>query len=150
MFSIKVVIIQVWQSLCHFLGILCYFCKTPRIKCSLSAFLKNYLPDLYANEQTCFFPLSRPEPVFYQPRPPQVDAGRTCPGSHSFLSSRYLETRPIHPSQRFLRLVNDRFVFSLRVILNYELVNELLRLGADLKVLGPPTLVEMVKERRGY
>lgn len=68
----------------------------------------------------------------------------------SSLPSRYLETRPIHPSQYLVREENDRFVFSLRVILNYELVNELLRLGADLKVLGPPALVKMVKERRGY
>lgn len=68
----------------------------------------------------------------------------------SYLPFRYLETRPIHPSQRLLRQENDRFIFSLRVFLNYELVNELLRLGADLKVLGPPVLVDMVKERRGY
>lgn len=68
----------------------------------------------------------------------------------SYLPSRYLETRPIHPSQRLLRQEHDRFIFSLRVFLNYELVNELLRLGSDLKVMGPPALVEMVKERRGY
>lgn len=68
----------------------------------------------------------------------------------SYLPSRYLETRPIHPSQRLLRHEHGRFVFSLRVFLNYELVNELLRLGADLRVLGPLALVEMMRERRGY
>lgn len=67
----------------------------------------------------------------------------------TYLPSRYLETRPIHPSQRIVRQEGDRFIFSLRVFLNYELVNELLRLGGDLKILGPAALVEMVKERRG-
>lgn len=68
----------------------------------------------------------------------------------SYLPSRYLETRPIHPSQRLVRQENNRFVFSLHVILNYELVNELLRFGGDLKVLGPPALLGMMQERRGF
>lgn len=69
--------------------------------------------------------------------------------STSYLFSRYLETSPIHHSQRFVRRNNDRYVFSLQVILNYELVNELLRYGAELEVLGPPSLLAMMKERRG-
>lgn len=69
--------------------------------------------------------------------------------STSYLFSRYLETSPIHHSQRFVREKNDRYVFSLQVILNYELVNELLRYGIELEVLGPPSLLEMIKERRG-
>ncbi len=67
----------------------------------------------------------------------------------SYLFSRYLETRPIHPSQRLLGQENDRFIFTLRVMLNFELVNELLHFGKELKVLGPPALQAMVAERRG-
>lgn len=68
--------------------------------------------------------------------------------SLSYLSSRYLETRPLHPSQQFLRQEGERYLFSLRVILNPELVNELLRFGKDLEVLAPPALQAMVAEKR--
>lgn len=67
----------------------------------------------------------------------------------SYLPSRYLETRPIHPSQRLLSHENDRYRFSLRVILNHELLNELLRFGSDLSVLAPAALKEMLAGRLG-
>ncbi|MDO8366224.1 MAG: WYL domain-containing protein [Saprospiraceae bacterium] len=65
----------------------------------------------------------------------------------SYLSSRYLETRPIHPSQELILVNNQRYRFSLRVILNHELVNELVRFGNDLRVIGPEVLVGMVEAR---
>lgn len=67
----------------------------------------------------------------------------------SYLSSRYLETRPIHSSQRLIPQEGDRYRFSLKLILNQELVNELTRFGNDLKVLGPSALQEMVEARVG-
>jgi len=65
----------------------------------------------------------------------------------SYLSSRYLETRPIHPSQQMIQVKDNRYRFSLKVILNHELVNELVRFGNDLRVIGPPDLVERVEGR---
>lgn len=67
----------------------------------------------------------------------------------TYLPSRYLDTRPIHPSQRLLFQEGDRYRFSLRVILNYELVNEILRYGNELRVLAPAELQEMVAQRMG-
>ncbi len=67
----------------------------------------------------------------------------------SYLSSRYLETRPIHPSQELILVNDQRYRFSLRVILNHELVNELVRFGNDLRVLGPVELVELVARKVG-
>ena len=67
----------------------------------------------------------------------------------SYLSSRYLETRPIHPSQQLIHAENDRYRFALKVILNHELVNELMRYGRDLRVIGPAALVELLEGRLG-
>jgi len=67
----------------------------------------------------------------------------------TYLPSRYLETRPIHPSQRLLRQEGERYVFALRVIVNPELVNELVRFGNDVKVAAPVALKEMVERRLG-
>lgn len=67
----------------------------------------------------------------------------------SYLSSRYLETRPIHRSQRLVHLASGRYIFTLKVILNQELVNELLRYGNDLQVLKPLVLQERMEKRLG-
>ena len=67
----------------------------------------------------------------------------------SYLSSRYLETRPIHSSQRLVHQVDDRYLFAMKVILNQELVNEMLRFGNDLSVLKPLELRERVEKRLG-
>ena len=66
-----------------------------------------------------------------------------------YLASRYLETRPIHPSQYLMGKYNDRYRFGMKVILNHELVNEFLRYGNELKVLAPTALQEMVEARIG-
>ncbi|MEZ4942147.1 MAG: WYL domain-containing protein [Saprospiraceae bacterium] len=67
----------------------------------------------------------------------------------TYLNARYLETRPIHPSQRLMDQDGDRYEFSLRVIINPELVNELVRFGRELEVLAPENLKEMVAVRLG-
>ncbi len=65
----------------------------------------------------------------------------------SYLNARYLETRPVHTSQTFLGEYNGRHRFSLKVYINHELVNELLRFGKDLEVIAPERLRKMVAER---
>ena len=67
----------------------------------------------------------------------------------TYLPSRYLETRPIHPSQRLLRHDGDRYVFALHVIVNPELVNELVWFGNNVQVLSPPELRALVQGRLG-
>lgn len=55
----------------------------------------------------------------------------------SLIVSRYLETKPIHPSQRLLQRSDRDATFALRVMPNYELYAELARFGKDLSVLAP-------------
>lgn len=56
------------------------------------------------------------------------------------LLSKYLETKPLHPSQRLLRRDDHSAEFSVRVIPNYELYSELARFGKALRVLRPEAL----------
>lgn len=65
----------------------------------------------------------------------------------SYLNAKYLETRPVHPSQTFVGEQNGRHRFSLRVYLNHELVNELMRFGKDLAVMEPEELRRMIEAR---
>jgi predicted DNA-binding transcriptional regulator YafY len=65
----------------------------------------------------------------------------------SYLNAKYLETRPIHPSQTFVGERDGRHRFSLRVYLNHELVNELMRFGKDLAVMEPEELRRMIEAR---
>lgn len=86
-------------------------------------FTEKYSPNLYADQQTRV----------------------TTP----WLNARYLETRPIHPSQRLSDQDGNRYEFSLRVIINPELVNELVRFGRELEILAPENLRDMVAARLG-
>lgn len=57
----------------------------------------------------------------------------------------YVITKPLHHTQQFLKEQNDGKVFSIRVILNFELERELLGFGAKLRVLSPRVLVKQIK-----
>jgi predicted DNA-binding transcriptional regulator YafY len=78
---------------------------------------------------------------------PENSAPETVMLELSYLNARYLETRPVHASQTYLGEHNGRHRFSLKVYINHELVNELLRFGKDLTVLAPEGLRKMVAER---
>ncbi|WP_207532438.1 helix-turn-helix transcriptional regulator [Desertivirga arenae] len=58
----------------------------------------------------------------------------------------YIITKPLHPTQKLLTETAEGKIFSIRVILNYELERELLGFGCKLRVLGPRTLVNRIKE----
>lgn len=60
----------------------------------------------------------------------------------------YLLTKPLHDSQRVVKqLENGNIVFSLDVIVNYELIRDLMGFGESITVLTPDYLVEKIKER---
>ncbi len=59
----------------------------------------------------------------------------------------YIITKPIHHSQQLLNDTGDGKIFSIRVILNFELERELLGFGSKIKVLGPRILVRRIKEQ---
>jgi len=58
----------------------------------------------------------------------------------------YIITKPLHHTQKFLAEENEGKVFSIKVILNFELERELLGFGFKLKVLRPRILVKQLKQ----
>ena len=59
----------------------------------------------------------------------------------------YVITKPLHHTQKLLSEDETGKIFSIRVILNFELERELLGFGSKLKVLGPRILVKQIKEQ---
>lgn len=57
----------------------------------------------------------------------------------------YVITKPLHHTQKLLREEFGGKIFSIRVILNFELERELLGFGAKMRVLGPKILVKQMK-----
>ncbi len=58
----------------------------------------------------------------------------------------YLLTRPIHKSQVLVRKENDRALFKIYVIPNYELISEICSFREHIRILSPAHIMEMVKE----
>ncbi len=58
----------------------------------------------------------------------------------------YIITKPLHHTQKLLAEKDDGKIFSIKVILNFELERELLGFGSKIKVLGPRILVRQLKQ----
>ena len=61
------------------------------------------------------------------------------------LQAKYLESLPIHRSQQVIGRRADYVEFTLQVRSNYELKQELLRLGESIQVLGPEALIQELR-----
>ena len=57
----------------------------------------------------------------------------------------YVITKPLHHTQKLLSEEVDGKIFSIKVIMNFELERELLGFGAKMRVLGPRVLVKQIK-----
>ena len=57
----------------------------------------------------------------------------------------YVVTKPLHHTQKMLSEDETGKIFSIRVIMNFELERELLGFGAKMRVLGPRILVKQLK-----
>lgn len=62
------------------------------------------------------------------------------------LLSKYLLTKPLHPSQRQLDTTPEHVDLCIRVIPNYELYSELMRFGKALTVLGPESVKKAMQD----
>ncbi len=60
------------------------------------------------------------------------------------LRYKYLETNPLHPSQK-LSIEKDKSYVEIRAIVNYELQSRILAMGQDVTVLQPKSLQETIK-----
>jgi len=65
------------------------------------------------------------------------------------IASYYIETRPLHHSQKLLCRNDERSIFHFRLIPNHEILNELLVFGKYVKVLSPDSFRTMMDERLG-
>jgi predicted DNA-binding transcriptional regulator YafY len=59
----------------------------------------------------------------------------------------YVITKPLHHTQKLLSEDEKGKIFSIRVIMNFELERELLGFGSKLRVLGPRILVKQIKKQ---
>ncbi|MBK6964910.1 MAG: WYL domain-containing protein [Bacteroidales bacterium] len=60
--------------------------------------------------------------------------------------AKYLKTLPLHKSQAIISETGDEVIFGLLVAPNYELVQRILMLGKEVRVLKPDRLVIWVKD----
>lgn len=59
----------------------------------------------------------------------------------------YIQTKPLHPSQKALKLETGELQVKLNVILNYELEMKILSYGEKVKVISPKSLVTSISQR---
>ncbi len=66
----------------------------------------------------------------------------------SFLPSEkmYIKTLPLHPSQKELIDNENEYRISIKVVINYELIVEILKHGRNVKVLAPSNLAERIQQ----
>jgi len=60
-------------------------------------------------------------------------------------SAPYILTKPLHHTQTLIDTGDDGKIFSIKVILNFELERELLGFGSKMRVLAPRILVKQIK-----
>lgn len=65
------------------------------------------------------------------------------------VASYYLETKPLHRSQTLMRRGDEHAVFSLRLIPNHEILNDLLAYGKYIRILSPESFYRTLADRRG-
>ena len=64
-------------------------------------------------------------------------------------TTRYIKTKPLHPSQKEILSEKNMSRFEVRLIPNYELESLLLSFGENVKVVNPKTLVKKLAQRAG-
>jgi predicted DNA-binding transcriptional regulator YafY len=63
------------------------------------------------------------------------------------ISARYIETQPIHQTQKKIKTTGEWTEFEIKVLVTEELIMHFLSLGAQLKVISPETLKTEIKNR---
>ncbi len=63
------------------------------------------------------------------------------------LLSKYMISKPLHPTQRLVSRRDDMVCFSIDVYITYEIIHRLLGFGVDLVVTKPDELIEIMAEK---
>lgn len=108
------------------------------------------IEDLKVTRETSSQPLDF-DPDNYFKHAVGITSGNTAPevvklkvGS---IAAKYLDSLPIHSSQRVEEMNDDHFVFSLKVNISEELIREILAYGGEIKVLQPLSLQSEILKR---
>ncbi len=67
--------------------------------------------------------------------------------SYTALQGKYINSQPLHASQRILLETADELQIELQVRINYELEEQILKQGEKVKVIEPESLKQLIKER---
>lgn len=59
----------------------------------------------------------------------------------------YFLTKPMHSSQKIIRKEEDKALFEIEVIINYELMSEILSFQNNIRVVAPENLKQDIKEK---
>lgn len=60
--------------------------------------------------------------------------------------AKYLESQPLHTSQKLKKISNEKFEVTLHVFVSYELTEKLLSFGSQAKVLAPENLKNTIEK----
>lgn len=63
------------------------------------------------------------------------------------IASKYLDSLPLHKSQKIVSMDDDGYTFKLYVSISEELIRSILSYGGEIEVLSPDSLKERVRER---
>jgi proteasome accessory factor B len=67
--------------------------------------------------------------------------------SFSWQQGNYIKSFPLHSSQKVLKDNNEELVIELFIHTTNDIIMELLKYGANVKVIEPQSLIKMIKER---
>ena len=80
-----------------------------------------------------------------------ITSGNTAPTDVrlkvSLVAAKYLDSLPIHASQKVVEMNQDHFIFCLKVNISEELILEIMSYGGDIAVIEPLELKEEVQRR---
>jgi predicted DNA-binding transcriptional regulator YafY len=80
-----------------------------------------------------------------------ITSGNTAPTDVrlkvSLVAAKYLDSLPIHASQKVVEMNQDHVIFCLKVNISEELIREIMSYGGDIAVIEPLELKEEVQRR---
>ena len=96
------------------------------------------------------------QPIYFDPdnyfkHAVGITSGNTAPTDVrlkvSLVAAKYLDSLPIHASQKVVEMNQDHFIFCIKVNISEELIREIMSYGGDIAVIEPLELKEEVQRR---
>ena len=104
------------------------------------------ITSIVVNNQTFIPTLAHPAKKFESVVGIAISEPETIEFALTASQAKYLKTLPLHKSQQIISETVNEVIFRLEVAPNYELVQRILMLGSEVRVLKPDHLVKQVKD----